>query len=458
MAKKSALTYALILSILLLSWAQFTNLSSANFFPYPGPDLPRIYIKSGGSIEPATAPIERSGNQYTLTDNIILNTIEIQGDNIVLNGAGHMIQGNSSWMGYEAGNNGLIIAGRKNVNVTGLAFEGCYTSIRVVNCSSINIKGNSFSTRSSVMGIAIANSMFVLVEENTFTDLRTDRNVPAIRAHGSTNIIRNNRISGSTYGIQIQGTSNVVSNNKIEVALPIILDGAQSNIIIRNTISGSNGQRGIEGVALFAKCANNLIIGNTMSGFTGSAIRFVFNAENNTVYGNYLQDNGFAVVIQERAVNNMFYGNTFAADSCNVSIFEVQSTSWDNGTLGNYWGEYKGKDGNSDGVGDTPFKLSGYIWDQKMGGLVSAPAGQDNYPLMAPYDVESEAVRLPQNQSFLVILFTAIAALLVCVVLFVYFKRKKRLSWTCGLSTLLILTYGQYFFRDKVGEGLQFSH
>ena len=427
MVKKSVLTVVVIASILVLPWAQFTNLSSANFLPYPGPDLPRIYIRSDGSIEPTTAPIERSGNQYTLTDNIILYTIEIQRDNIVLDGAGHMIQGNASWMGYEAGDNGIIMTGRKNVNITGLRFEGCYTGIRVVSSSGINIIGNSFSTHSNVMGVAIENSTLVLVEENTFTDLRTDSNVPAIRVNGSENMIRNNTLSGSTYGIKIQGTSNVVSNNRIEVMLPIILDRAQLNIIEKNRISGPVGQKGGEGIALFANCSNNLITGNTISGFTNQAIRFVFNAENNTVYGNYMENNGFAVVIQERAVNNRFYGNTFGADSCNVSIFEVQSTSWDNGTIGNYWGEYKGIDGNSDGIGDTSFKLSGYIWDQKAHGFASAPAGQDNYPLMAPYDLENEAVELPQNQSFLVMLVTAsVAALIVGAALFVYFKRKRR--------------------------------
>ena len=52
------------LLMLLLAGVQFPNLSSANFFPDPGPDLPRIYIRSNGNIEPATAPIERAGNIY----------------------------------------------------------------------------------------------------------------------------------------------------------------------------------------------------------------------------------------------------------------------------------------------------------------------------------------------------------------------------------------------------------
>ncbi|MEM2999531.1 MAG: hypothetical protein QXX34_03285 [Candidatus Bathyarchaeia archaeon] len=87
--------------------------------------MPRIYIKSDGSVEPATAPIERIGNYYKLKENITMKTIVIQRDNIVLDGSHHLIEGNKSWMGLatyfgDAGNNGIIIAGRNNVNITNL--------------------------------------------------------------------------------------------------------------------------------------------------------------------------------------------------------------------------------------------------------------------------------------------------------------------------------------------------
>ncbi len=45
-------------------------------------------------------------------------------------------------------------------------------------------------------------------------------------------------------------------------------------------------------------------------------------------------------------------------------------TSWDNGSAGNYWGDYNGTDGDGDGIGDTPY----YI----------LPKNQDNYPFIDP--------------------------------------------------------------------------
>lgn len=138
--------------MLLVVGAQFSNLSSANPFIYPGPYLPRIYIRNDGSVEPATAPIERADNLYKLTGNIVLCTIEIQRDNIVLDGAGYTIQGNVSWLGEDAGNNGVIIAGRKNVNITRLNFKQCYTGIRISSSSHITVSDNSFSSGTHVGG------------------------------------------------------------------------------------------------------------------------------------------------------------------------------------------------------------------------------------------------------------------------------------------------------------------
>ena len=423
---KRAVSIAVIVALmLLLSGAQFTSLSSANFFPYPGPDLPRIYIRSDGSVEPATAPIERTGNIYKLTDNVIRYTIEIQRDNILLDGAGHTIQGNSSWMGYDAGDNGVLMTGRKNVNITGLNFEGCYACVRVISSSEVNVVGNSFSDSNS-KGVVIQGSNSCLVADNTFTGLHTDLNVLTINVNGTNNIIRNNTLARTTYGIQIIGSSNLVSDNNIEAILPIMLDRAQSNIIADNRITGLVNQKGNEGISLFANCTGNLIFNNSVTGFVNNAVRFVFNADNNTVHGNYFADNEFAVVIQEGAVNNRFYGNTFAADSCNVSIYETQRTFWDNGTIGNYWGDYDGVDSNGDGIGDTPYTLKGYMWDLKAKGFVSAPAGQDNYPLMAPYDLENETVVLPQNEPFLAVLVAIGIAIIIAGVGLLLYHRKRR--------------------------------
>jgi hypothetical protein len=311
------------------------NFVQGNFFPDPGPDLPRIYIRSDGNVEPATAPIERTGNLYKLTGDIVLSTLEIQRGNIVLDGSGFLVLGNGSWLGSapywrDAGNNGVIIAEQTNVTIIRLAVEQCTTGIRVVNSSNINIIYNAFTNESSYSGdstgIVIKDSSNVLIENNLFSSFTGS----AIACNGTSNIIRANTIldigTNIDGSIALEGSSNVVSENSIKVDIPISLERATSNIISWNNLSGptpspesasqTQNRTGNEAIVLNSQCSNNLIFGNNITGFCNQAICLIFNCSNNTFCGNYLANNGFAAAIPESAVDNLFYGNTFAADSC----------------------------------------------------------------------------------------------------------------------------------------------
>jgi parallel beta-helix repeat protein len=440
--KSTAIALKLISAlILLVAGALFANLTSANFFPDPGPDLPRIYIRHDGSIEPATAPIERAGILYKLKDNIVLYTIEIQRDNIILDGAGYTIQGNGSRIkGYDDGNNGVIVAGRKNVTITRFNFERGDTGVRISGSSNITVVDNTFSNGITT-GIATKDSSFVLIESNNFTSIYG----PGIICKGTANTIRGNTLTDGAYGIKLEGSSNIILDNKIEILLPIIMDNADSNVIARNEISGpalsfthwpdrDQNFTGNEGISLFIHCSNNIIFQNNITGFVNQAIRIV-DGSNNTVHRNYFANNQFAIALGGlgRSVNNTFYGNTFLADSCKVQINEADGTFWDNGTIGNWWGDYNGTDSNGDGICDVPYVVRGYKWDTNVDGFVSFVSGQDNYPLMAPFEVASAPKPSPtpqlNSESFLLVPVAAAFGATVVVVgvgLLVYFKKRKR--------------------------------
>ncbi len=422
---RNALIMFTLLALLVVG-AQFTSLSFANMFPDPGPDLPRIYIRSNGNVEPETASIQRVGNTYELTGNIILYTIEIQRDNIVLDGKGHTILGNASRIkGYDDGNNGVVIANRYNISITRLNFDQGDTGVRVSDSSIINIVNNRFSDRLT-RGIEVKDSSIVLIEDNIFANIAHDP--PSISLSGTKSTIKNNTITGSIRGIRIQGSANVISDNKIQSVLPIIMEKANFTEIARNIITGPDYQNfiGSEGIALFTRCTNNVISSNNLTGFSSQAIRLVFACSNNTVYGNYFANNEFAITLQERATDNTFYGNTLTADSCNVSIINAQDNFWDNGTIGNYWGNYHGLDRNGDGIGDTPYEVNGLRWDQNAGGFVSFFAGQDNYPLMGTYDVDHHTIVVQHSEPFLFVLVAITVLAVVGTGFLVYFKKRKR--------------------------------
>ncbi|MGB9914580.1 MAG: NosD domain-containing protein [Candidatus Bathyarchaeales archaeon] len=330
--KQTQWTMAIVLTLLfLVAVFQHANVSFANFFPDPGSDLPHIYIKSDGSVEPATAPIERIGNYYKLKENITMKTIVIQRDNIVLDGSHHLIEGSKSWMGLatyfgDAGNNGIIIAGRNNVKITNLNIERFTTGIRISNSSYINIFGNSFKEETAVFdtpaGITIEASSHILIENNIFTSI----NGPAIFCDGANIIIRGNTLNGifdSIDGsIALKGSSNIITDNKIETVFPSIrLSEASANIIARNHIEG--------GISLISS-SNNMIFGNNLT-----SIRLIFSS-NNTIHGNCMTSNIRldTIELDQGTANNTFYGNSFPAN-CSVRINDAGTNFWDNGTMGN---------------------------------------------------------------------------------------------------------------------------
>jgi len=409
------------------------QVASANFFPFPGPDLQRIYLRNDGTVEPATAPIEKTGNLYRLTGNIVLQTIEIQRNNIVFDGSDYLIQGNASWVGTaprwgDAGNNGIIISGRTNVTITNLTIEKCTTGIRISNSSQISVNKVMFATETAAMytpkGIAIQDSSFVQIENNSFTNAGS-----AIVCNGTNNLIKGNTVNGGggniDGSISISGSSNAISDNKIEGLLPITLNKANSSMIAQNNITGP-ANKGNEGIALFAS-SNNVILENNITGFVSQAVRTVFSCSNNTFYGNYFANNGFAASLQDGAVNNMFYANTLTTNSTKIHIDDgVIGTLWDNGTIGNYWGDYRGTDGNNDGIGDVAYIVNGYKWDTKVDGFVSFVSGQDNYPLMKPYDIEHESVVLSKAEHVYAMLAAVAVGIVVVAGLLVYNKRKTK--------------------------------
>lgn len=392
----------------LVAGLQLIDLAQGNFFPDPGPDLPRIYIKSDGSIEPATVPIERVDGLYRLTDDISMYTIEIQCDDLFFDGSGCLIQGNQSWMGIaprhgDAGNNALIITDRNNITITNVKFEKCTTGVRIYNSTDIRITGNTFTKLTpgmgNALGVAVKDSSLVIVEDNYFGSFDGS----AIACNGTSNIIRGNTLAT---GIDLEGSSNLVLDNTIKGMTPLIMNRANSNIIAKNNISGpapnpyivDQNRTGTEGIALFVSCSNNIIFENNITGFRGQAIRTVEPCSNNTIYGNYVANNGFAIVLQDGATDNTFYGNTFTADSCKIQIDDgVKGTRWDNGTIGNYWGDYNGTDSNGDGIGDTPYIVNGHKWDLNVDGFLSYVSGQDNHPLMEPIDTSK--IPLPEYAS-----------------------------------------------------------
>ncbi len=150
-----------LLAILLFSLSSMLSVQAATS-SFSG----SVFIKGDGSIDPSTAPIQRSGETYTLLESFVGN-ITIQKDNVVIDGAGYSIE--SAPVGTET-TVGIEISFRNNVKVTNIQIQGFVNGVHLVNSTNCNLIGNNITA--NVDGIRIDNSTSNFIIANNITSNR----------------------------------------------------------------------------------------------------------------------------------------------------------------------------------------------------------------------------------------------------------------------------------------------
>jgi parallel beta-helix repeat protein len=332
--KRTALALTLILALLFSAVAgtELVNFISAQ-------DFEAVTIKADGSIDPSTAPIQRNGDVYTLVGDID-DYVLLERNNTIFDGAGHAVGGIYGPLPVQVGY-------EWQVNAT--------TNIKIVNAV-INGDGIFF--------LASYNSTFA---NNTLNNGR------GFDCTGDGNVIANNTVN-SGRGIASSGKGNTISGNHLTNCNYTFVQNNPSPYGI--IVGGSN----------------NTLVGNYIVGTNGTGINLGTSSKN-TIIGNHLTDNKVGISAaniypEGSALDNIIYYNNFINNTKNVyneligPFATIAVNIWDNGTVGNYWSDYNGTDGNNDGIGDTPYVIDA--------------SNQDRYPLMNPVDIDSVTVELPE--------------------------------------------------------------
>lgn len=339
--KQKALALTFIIALLFFAAGkQFVASVHAN--PSPLPEKPpQIYIRYDGSIEPSSAPIQRVGNTYTLTNNTE-NSIVVQCSNIVIDGNGFditQIPANTSGFTIPAGwYPGIQVPDRvANVTIKNVKIHDCISGVSLENASNITL------TNCSISGI---------------------KKVVVFSGYSHNCTLSNNDLRSGDEGILL------IDSKHIDILENTVVSNSIGISCYSSTFPSKNDADG------FSSCAYINVFGNTIaSNFeAGISLRAYYVR----VGYNTLANNKEGIRFAGDSYYTLVYQNNFKGNSENVKINILASGNdgtwvWDSGSSGNYWSDYTTKYPNATqidhtGVGDTPYMIDAY--------------NRDNYPLM----------------------------------------------------------------------------
>ena len=310
-----------------------------------------IYIRVDGSIAPSTAPVSTLDKiTYTLTNNIF-DSIVIERNNVVVDGAGYAIQGTGIGAGIE-------LVGRSNVAIKNMTIIAFQNGIHLEGSSNNNIDGNNItanneygiwlnsSNNNSVRGNNITNqgndgirldySFGNSASENNMTNNGCGVYLYSSNNNGvSGNYIKANNWSGVALDYSSNNNSvsgnNITANNRNGVVLGH--SSNNNNSIIGNYIAANN----MNGIGLYHSPNNNNsisgnnIVANNMNGVyleysSGNSVSvnnitannddgiYLFSSNSNSVTGNNITNNGRDAIYLDSSSNNSIVGNTLTAN------------------------------------------------------------------------------------------------------------------------------------------------
>ena len=314
---------------------QSISVVEANFL---FPPLEQITIGSDGSISPSTVPIIQDGNVYTFTGNISNYVINVQLDNIIIDGAGYTLQKNRPAYGNQ---NGVSLTGRTNVTVRNIEIRGFVNGVSVSHSTGCNITENSFADNGcgivlvdhatgnyvsgnnlTSSGILITNSTDNVLRDNTMdgegphfsvTYENVESAADFVNDVDASNIIegkevcywvdQHNRDVPSTAGYVVLVNCSEIDVENVNVTNNgegILLVSTTNSQIANNTLVGNS-----KGLVIY-KSEENSFISNTIVNSTYGILAY---SPKNSFKNNVLENNTYDINFEDRFIEKFDYSN-----------------------------------------------------------------------------------------------------------------------------------------------------
>jgi parallel beta-helix repeat protein len=338
-----------------------------------------VYIRADGSVDPPMAPIATFDNvTYVLTGNIS-ESVVIERDGIIVDGAGYTIQGTGS-------DQGILLAGRNNVTIQHVTITTFSTGILLTGSSNNNrLVGNNVTANSGI-GIWLRES-----PNNTLSDNKVTYNGDGIYLFTSANdTLTGNIMENNTYNFGVYGTDSSTFTHSVDTSnlvdgKPVYYFVNQSNTVISPeayqsvgylgfvncaniTVQGLNPPNNVQGI-LLAFTTDSKITGNNLTNH--SAGIYLWSSSNNILSDNSVANNGYGIALVSSSNNKIFHNSL--TNNPTQAHTENCSNTWDDDypSGGNWWSDYGGNDSDQDGIGDSPYTVD--------------LNNTDRYPLMGTY-------------------------------------------------------------------------
>ncbi len=245
------------------------------------------------------------------------------------------------------------------------------------------IKDITINAENSGSGIEIRNSDVYFVIENCYAyNSGTDKYDAGIKLYNVKNgkLINNDCSDNNYYGIclmhctDITITGNDMQSNEV-VGLYLYFSSY-------NTITSNTANENTHGFFLFTGSNNFLIDNLAIENSYGFGM---YSSDSNSLTHNTALNNLFkGFFLTGNASNNIISNNNFIGNNINA-LDDGTNNQWDDGVIGNYWDDYSGIDFNDDGIGDSPYLISG-----SAGSLDNYPIWDDGENTPIGEDVELE--------------------------------------------------------------------
>jgi len=245
-------------------------------------------------------------------------------------------------------------------NISNNVIENNVDGIYFLESNDNIIYGNTF-LNNDMHAINIGNSPNNIITHNNISE--SAFGVYLVDASGTT--ISQNNISNTAYAIYVSKSSqNTISENTGQTSGCSILTAYSDHMTINNNLI-SGGGYGMYGIQLYStrdsELANNKITEalngiymansnyNTISGSHGNLIAknewgiYMYNSTGNQIInGNILGENTWGMYITGNSSENTIHHNNFVSNVRQAMQDLGCINTWDNGTEGNYWSDYKG--------------------------------------------------------------------------------------------------------------------